>query len=709
MPKPTPQEYQAAIQHPKICFQDVELKNGFPQLNNLQLPKTISGGFASVFQINCGGKKYAARCLIRDSEDIEKRYKAIDDYLNKVNLDYMIDFDYLEKGILVNGKWLPLIKMEWIEGHTLDEYVNININNSARIENIAAKFKQMISDLKIHSISHCDLHHGNIMIINEEIKLLDYDAMYVPELHGFVSNEVGHPNYQHPFRDYIDFNPTVDNFSEWVIYLSLIALSKKPQLWTQLNGGDECLLFRRNDFENPTTSRVFSLVGQIVDETFKIQLENFQSSIYNYDLTSIPSLNDKLESIISPFITHVGFQEEVSPIGQIERFGEGDSSAFNSSWIWENKEVILTHNIGAGSKERVLSRISLILIGMVFVLYFYNIITPVILVACISSIISAPLFLYGKYYTVNTRVLEKQSLRLRLNDVIDKKKKVQVTYNNSMEAKRGRYTDVVDKINKTNVIRRENKQLEKNDIRDTDDTIRKLQSDLQFKRRDYAKQEMGELRAELKKVQSLFLYNNLSRHRIRNANIPLVGTGRSQTLAQSGIKTAADFVDVQILYFNNPNGQAFFKRANGSNIQVQGIGPMIAQSINQWRNSYLTRYTRNMPKNLTRNKETSIKNRYTNLFKNFEQNQNFKISNEKNKYKLIISKYKKIDGDHIKYIEDLKRTFISENKQYDETIQLYRDDLSTTVWNEGKINHELKSYSKISLLSYMINILKNII
>jgi len=453
LPKPTPQEYQTAIQHPNLFFHDVELKKGTPELNNLQLPKTISGTFASVFQVNCGSKIYAVRCFLRDSPNREKRYKAIDDYLNKVNLPYMIKFDYLEKGILMNGNWLPIIKMEWIEGYTLDKYVDMNINNSERIEKIAEKFKQMVSDLKMNSISHCDLHHGNMMIINDDIRLLDYDAMYVPTLKGLDCSEWGHPNYQHPFRDLGDFNPTVDNFSEWVIYLSLVALSKKPQLWAQLKGGDECLLFRKSDFGNPSSSPVFNLLERIIDDTFKTQLQIFQSSIYNYDLTNIPSLNDKVESLISPFNAHLGGLEERGPIGQIDKYGEESSFAINSSWIWENKEVILTNSIGEGSKERVISRLTCVLLGVVFGLYFLNIIVPVILIACISCILSVPIYLYGKYYIINPRVLEKQSLRIRLNDVINNKPKIQVKYEAAMRAKRERYNEVIENINKTDDIR----------------------------------------------------------------------------------------------------------------------------------------------------------------------------------------------------------------------------------------------------------------
>jgi len=145
MRRPTPQEYQVAIQNPQICFNDFELRNGAPVLDALSLPKQISGNFASVFQITTRNKTYAARCFLRDVPDIEERYQHIDNYLNQIKLPYFVEFDYLEEGILVDGIWYPIVKLEWINGDTLDAYIEINKRDSEKIKNIAEKFFQMVS------------------------------------------------------------------------------------------------------------------------------------------------------------------------------------------------------------------------------------------------------------------------------------------------------------------------------------------------------------------------------------------------------------------------------------------------------------------------------------------------------------------------------------------------------------------------------------
>ena len=104
MPKPTLQEYQEAIQRPDLCFKDSDLRNGKPISGVFGLPKVISGGFAGVFQIRKGGRSYAARCFLRDVGDIEKRYKAIKEFLKRKRIPYFVKFEYVDQGIMVNGK-----------------------------------------------------------------------------------------------------------------------------------------------------------------------------------------------------------------------------------------------------------------------------------------------------------------------------------------------------------------------------------------------------------------------------------------------------------------------------------------------------------------------------------------------------------------------------------------------------------------------------
>src|SRR5204863_3447178 len=98
--------------------------------------------------------------------------------------------------------------------------------------------------LRKNNIAHGDLQHGNVLIARGDFKLIDYDGMFVPALAGRASHEVGHRNYQHPGRTESDFGIQLDNFSGWMIYLTLVALSIEPGLWSRFGQGDEHILFK---------------------------------------------------------------------------------------------------------------------------------------------------------------------------------------------------------------------------------------------------------------------------------------------------------------------------------------------------------------------------------------------------------------------------------------------------------------------------------
>lgn len=261
---PTLQDYNEAIQQPQICFEDAQLRSGTIECNQFGLPRPRSGNFATVYKMEAVGKRWAIKCFSAQMLDQQERYAAIHTYLRRVSLPYVVDFTFLNRGIRVAGHWYPIVKMEWAEGETLNVWIARNLQNAPALIAFAKSFVSMWSSLQQSHIAHGDLQHGNILVVNSAPKLVDYDGMYVPALSGKLSNELGQPNYQHPRRTALDFGPNLDNFSAWVILLSVVALSVDPKLWTMFKGGDDCLLFRKSDFEEPDKS---SLVKALESES----------------------------------------------------------------------------------------------------------------------------------------------------------------------------------------------------------------------------------------------------------------------------------------------------------------------------------------------------------------------------------------------------------------------------------------------------------
>lgn len=171
-----------------------------------------------------------------------------------------MEFEFIEQGICINGQWFPILKMEWVEGLTLDRFLEKNLYAPEKIELVSCNFKKMCAQLRDEGLAHGDLQHGNILVTREgDLKLVDYDGLFVPQMLGLTSMETGHRNYQHRARSASYFNSSLDNFSALVISSSLDILAIDASLYHRLNVEDS-LLFKATDFHVPTESRTFSIL-----------------------------------------------------------------------------------------------------------------------------------------------------------------------------------------------------------------------------------------------------------------------------------------------------------------------------------------------------------------------------------------------------------------------------------------------------------------
>src|SRR5688572_16774349 len=117
-------EYNNAIQNPDHCFRDDDLKQGQPAMNLFGLPLSWSGSFATVYKIVCPDKSnWAVKCFTREVKDLQDRYHQISKHLEENPRRFAVEFHYLPQGILVRDQWYPALKMRWVEGFTLNEFL----------------------------------------------------------------------------------------------------------------------------------------------------------------------------------------------------------------------------------------------------------------------------------------------------------------------------------------------------------------------------------------------------------------------------------------------------------------------------------------------------------------------------------------------------------------------------------------------------------
>jgi hypothetical protein len=260
---PTPSDYQDAVQNPQTAFSDPRLQSAQVALGPLGLPKVASGNYASVYELRSGSRRWAVRCFNRQVPDAQRRYRTIDEHLNRHPLPWLVGFDFLNEGVRVRGKWYPIVVMDWVEGVTLSRYLEKRVRDGAAVRALADQWPPMMIDLRAAQIAHGDLQHGNILVAQERFQLVDYDNLFVPAFQGEPSPELGRLHYQHPGRTGDDFDLDISNFSALVIYLSLRALAVDPSLWQTYNG--ENLVLTADDFKHPARSAILAQMRRSPD------------------------------------------------------------------------------------------------------------------------------------------------------------------------------------------------------------------------------------------------------------------------------------------------------------------------------------------------------------------------------------------------------------------------------------------------------------
>lgn len=254
-----------------------------------------SGAYAAVFKGSINGSTYAIRCFLTAEDETINRYKIICDRLQSIQSEWKTDCEFLYNEIQFNGKLYPVLKMEWLNGVLINQFVSNNITDNNVLNELQKKLVAISDDLEKNKIGHGDLQCGNIIITgtsaNFQIKLIDYDGMYVPDLAYKRAIEKGRSEFQHPKRTFNNFNPEMDRFSFWVFITALEALKVDKTLWREvMQGGFNTLdnfLFTVQDFLNPNQSPLFNRLYKLNSSVLNIYLDKLKSFCFGdyYSIT----------------------------------------------------------------------------------------------------------------------------------------------------------------------------------------------------------------------------------------------------------------------------------------------------------------------------------------------------------------------------------------------------------------------------------------
>ena len=300
---PTRADFNGMMQNPRIAFRDKQLHSVEIERGAANMPWPRAGNFADVYRAIFPTKQSKAiRVFASNQPERQDRYRAIFEHLSKQSLACLVPFTYADDGIRASdGKWYPLITMDWVKGDTLYDWLQktAGSNDGRSIGAISEKWRETIQGLHRAKIAHCDLQHNNIMITaTAEIKLVDYDGMCVPTIVGRKNEEIGVEPYQHRERDgNTQLSLSLDNFSSAFIYVGLKALSAEPRLWKEFvtTPSYDKILFRKEDFDDPGRSALFSRLRRSPDGDVQ-RLATMLSELWRVQIDKVPFIDEMLFS-----------------------------------------------------------------------------------------------------------------------------------------------------------------------------------------------------------------------------------------------------------------------------------------------------------------------------------------------------------------------------------------------------------------------------
>src|SRR5262249_52312047 len=233
----------------------------------------------------------AVRCFHREIPAIQQKYDAISKKLKSLSNGCFVGFDFQPSGINVRQQTFPIVRMDWVEGDTLGIWLDKHFNDPRALEKARAEFAAIARLLEHEGIAHGDIQNGNVMVAGGQIKLIDYDGMFVPGMRPGQGTETGHKHFQHPDRRVSDFGPSMDRFSFIALDLSLRAVIADKSLYPKFREGGETIVFRANDFADPQNSEIFRRLLAL--PKLKDQAQKFATTCAA-PLAAVPTLDDFL-------------------------------------------------------------------------------------------------------------------------------------------------------------------------------------------------------------------------------------------------------------------------------------------------------------------------------------------------------------------------------------------------------------------------------
>jgi Protein kinase domain len=722
---PSGTQYREALQNTLFCFQDPDLRGGTPELDPLGLPRPISGNFASVFNIaGHDGRRWAVKCFTRYAEDQERRYAAISHHLAQLSYPWKVSFEFLHSGVRIQGnQWYPCLKMEWIQATGLARFIETHLWEPAVLATVAKCFADMVAELAAAGIAHGDLQHGNILVAPDgRLKLIDYDGMFVRGLEVFGANEKGHVNYQSPERSLNQWGAELDRFSAWVIYLSLVALTLDPTLWSRLRAdGDECLLFRSDDYVDPATSQAL-LAFQTSGNDQLRALASVVERLWSTDLQSLPPLRPQdaptpaITSTMAGAMPGTGAPAATSLPSWVPAAGTASTrppTDLPAEPIPANPGAWLSGHISPLSPVQFTSSAANARLAAAFVLLalaaaLAGSFTGALPAAAapVSAVLGVVVFLLIESLLYQ-RTPEQQA-RFEKRALFSKR---QGDFNiaqrglNKLVQDRQRL-DTNEKRDCERVTKRQDeaRRTEQSELGKITADLSRRMDDITARQRSLQAAESRERGNALRLLQDQHVQAQLAAHRVGSRKLAGIGDKLISNLNRYGIRTAADFTGVSMSQSYSgryPREVAHIHLRTSRAVHVEGIGPEKAWTLDRWRQSLESQARASQPTRLPTAQDRAIVQKYTTQRQSLANEEQTARAEATRRSSDVRQRWQTTQAELLRQLQAIRQRAAQSRAALDRQITEARREASSADWRLALARRELDAYARVRYRNYL--------
>lgn len=264
--------YQVALENPASVLKVDELAGALPAAGAWGLPHLVAGRYAAVARMNGPRGEWALRLFTSPPVDEAQRYPALQAFRVAHPLPFLVRAEYRARGITVQGQVYPVVLMQWVEGATLEQWLDAD---PLRAGSLVPHWRRLTGELAAVGIAHGDLQAGNVMVGPAGLVLVDYDSIEVPQ--GPTGRRIeGHPDYVPPALGR-RAGQVADRVAGLVIEASLLGLAREPGLWARYHD-TENLIFTRRDLED-TAAPVWADLARLGDPDLDAALTRLRAAL----------------------------------------------------------------------------------------------------------------------------------------------------------------------------------------------------------------------------------------------------------------------------------------------------------------------------------------------------------------------------------------------------------------------------------------------